>query len=221
MRRSTEELSLGRKSLEAGNLVEARQRFIRSVELLDINFHGFACLAILDLMEKDASSSLENFQKSLENFDAFKALLIASKSNHALAIENLVARLQSDASTGDDPGPEATAPDDVDQETILLDRASVIRGQVAADSQMVYPAYYRLRFGELLFTMSDFDRAKQQYQLAVEADPEAGDAWAGLSLCWFIIGDCKEAKSAFVRASQLGAAMNPSFEADLLARCGE
>ena len=214
-------VSRGMELLDAGDLERARERFTRAVELLDVNFHAYAYLAILDLMEKDALSSHENFQESMGRFDRFQRLVIEQKSNCANVIENMVVSMQSEQQSPHDAASDPVPPDLMDQQTALLNRAAALRAEVEADRAMVYPALYRFKYGELLFGMSQFEQAKFQYQLAVEANPDTKDAWVGLSVCWFILGNCPEAKAAFIRASELGAVVNPSFQRDLLARCGQ
>ena len=224
----------GRDFMDKNKFKKARKRFEEALQRFNINFRAYANLAILDTIEKNHDGAQQNFETSLRTFEPYRDRLVQWKIGYVSGLEKKAAELQAEilaleaAETVDTE--EATKPPETGEtpektlEEQLADLQQTIGDlwkEIEMDRRMVYPAVYRARYGDLLFDRKDFEHAKQQYMLAVETDPTTRDAWANLAICWFLQGNCPEARAAFLRAKELGAAVNPNFEKDLKTLCGE
>ncbi len=107
---------------------------------------------------------------------------------------------------------------------------SGIRNQInQIDAQMAKPfaeglgepAEYHLLHGNARFKLRDFDRALEQYRLAVEINPRCGDAWNNLANIHFIRREHAAALECLEKAESSGARINPEFKAALLKALGK
>jgi len=224
----------GRDFMEKNKFKKARKRFEEALQRFDINFRAHAHLAILDTIEKNHDQAQQHFENSLRTFEPYRDRLVQWKIGYVSGLERKVTEIQEeirvrDAAEATGESVAAVPPDTESEgekplEEQLADLQQTIGDlwkEIELDRQMVYPAAFRARYGDLLFDRKDFEHAKQQYMLAVETDPTTRDAWANLAICWFLQGDCPEARAAFLQAKELGAAVNPNFEKDLKTLCGE
>ena len=102
----------------------------------------------------------------------------------------------------------------------LKNKVANLEKELEVDKSKKYDAFFRFKYGNLLFGMKKSQEAKAQYELAVDAEPEFKDTYSNLSVCYFIEGNCAKALEAYKKAKKLGAQVHPQFEKDLIARCG-
>lgn len=218
--RSFRELGAGTTCLAENRPGEARAHFQQALVLWAANFHAQANLAILAFQEQDMEGARAFFVESLRVFDEYRGQVPRWKTAYAIALELQAAEASTDTDAHVTEDAEAAAALEAQREA-WLKTAARMRREAARERDMTYPGRYRFEYGKLLYALHEYESARDQYVLAVTASPDLKEAWAELSVCWFLLGNCEEARAAYGRAWELGAAMHPDFVRDLKSRCGE
>ena len=218
--RSFRELGAGTTCLQENRPGEARKHFQQAISHWGANFHARANLAILAFQEQDMEEARSLFGESLRVFDEYRGQVPRWKTAYAIALELQAAEAGTDTDA-DVTEDEAAAAALEAQREAWLKTAARMRREAARERDMTYPGRYRFEYGKLLYALHEYESARDQYTFAVAASPDLKEAWAELSVCWFLLGNCEEARAAYGRAWELGASMHPDFVRDLKARCGE
>ncbi len=217
---SMKEIEKGKKALDSGRLSVADKHFRKALKLMEQNYQAVAYRGIVAFMKKDLKKSLAFFQESIEKFDVYKKYILERQRDYARTLQKRLNtyRVELDKHDAQYNGVNGSElENDYNSKKNLLNS---LMKQIEKDKEMKYPAFFRFKYGNALFASREVKAAKEQYIAAVKTDPGFKDAYANLSVCWFIEGNCDKAVDAYKKAKALKAKINPRFEQDLKRRCG-
>jgi len=217
---SNREIEKGTKALDAKKLREARKHFNKAIKLFDINYQAYAYLGILDDMEQRPQDAVKQFEKSLAMFEKYKAHLIERKTDYIKEMERKALSLQVELDQHDMQYQGGNAMAAETKKTEMMNKVKNLSAELEKDKEMKYPAFFRFKYGNALMKVRNVGSARQQYQLAVDTDPELVDAYVNLSVACFMTNDCASAMKTYEAGKARGAKFPPRYVQDLMKRCG-
>jgi len=209
----------GKNAIEKKDIEKAKKLFKKAIKQFDRTYQAYAYLGIIASMEKDYPTSLNYFKESLKQFERYKTHILERKKDYMLKFKTKATELRSVLDNHDMQYLGLNATEYESRYTDYKNKAKNLEEELKKDKDMKYDAFFRFKYGNVLMATKNREYAKQQYQLAIDANPNFKDAYANLAVCYFLDGDCNNAMQIYKKGKQLGTKFHPKFEQDLLKRC--
>jgi tetratricopeptide (TPR) repeat protein len=184
-------VNLGYALLDRGEPEEARQRFGRAAELAPDFFDAWDALAWEREQASDWPAALEHLELALRNRPMWEPELRERRATCFMRLERLDdAEREALAALRADPGNitgYAAAQDFAQfayQEHGDDDRALRVFAAIREARGTSEEGQYRNAIGNLHFYRSRYDEATEQFERAVDSDPEDAVMWFNLGLSW-------------------------------------
>jgi len=212
----------GIQLLEKNKVSKAKAAFKKAIKEQDIQYMAHAYLGIIAAVEKEPEQAKKHFEDSMSKFKAYKEQLLRNKKDYLKNLESraISLRIELDQHNMQQSG-EDNAAQKESQHHDMAARVKELTKDYEKAQEMKYNAFFRFKYGNLLWSLKNQAGAKEQYLLAVDADPEFKDVYANLTVCYFIEGDCPNALATFKKGKDLKTPFHPKLEEDLLNKCKE
>ncbi len=240
---STKHIEKGKAYLEKGKLSKAEKEFNKAIKAWKHAYAAYAYLGIVYYQKRDFVKSKEYFEKSLKEFAEFKKNYLKMKLDYMKEFETKAKQLGIVL----DKHTLQSASGNIQEyyDYLLVQKAyrgrsisysvnpamfesfrndyinkyNKLKKEYQRDQKMEYDAFFRFKYGNTLMALRDIKGAIEQYSLALKSDPELKDAYANLSVAYFLSGDCGNAVKYYRIAKKKGVKINRNFERDLKKRC--
>lgn len=237
---SEKRIEEGKKLIESGKLKKAKNKFKKALEEYDKAFEARSYLALVLSLEGNNEAAIAEFEEGIELFTEHKAHVIQQKEQSLRKLEmeqseetRALDRMDYKGKNGDfyyntqvqetkDAGmagfgggpsreelnPAAIATRNKSRGTYIEE----LKEDLKRDRDLPYPAFFRFKYGNALMAVKQHEKAKVQYEKALEVDPELVPNYVNLSVCYYLLGMTQKAHETFQLGKARGAKFHPDFE---------
>ncbi|BBB33294.1 hypothetical protein TTHT_1836 [Thermotomaculum hydrothermale] len=241
---STKHIEKGKKYLKNNNLKKAEKEFKDAIKAWKHAYAAYAYLGIVYYQKRDFNKSKEYFEKSIFEFQKFKENYLKMKRDY---IKNFELRAKELGIVLDKHNLNYGAGDALEyyqyseqmralrgrsisysvNPTVFeaykndyVNKYKNLQKEYEKDKNMQYDAFFRFKYGNTLMALKDFRGAIEQYSAAINQDPNLKDAYTNLSVAYFMLGDCNNAKKYYELAKKKKAFVRGNYVNALKKRCG-